>query len=95
MLPEQNCYDLLEADQNDNVTLVQNNLPDEFSLKYFFSEGITNDSGEEVSNKEVKKILGDAIGNESKKKPLTDEALMELLKDNRTSRMQKVNYPVY
>jgi len=52
-----------------------------YPLKYFFSEGITNDSGEEVSNKEVKKILSDAIGNESKKKPLTDEALMELLKE--------------
>jgi RNA polymerase sigma-54 factor len=52
-----------------------------FPLKYFFSEGIVNESGEEVSNREVKKILSDAIGNESKKKPLTDEALMDLLKE--------------
>lgn len=52
-----------------------------FPLKYFFSEGIVNESGEEVSNREVKKILSDAIAGESKKKPLTDEALMDLLKD--------------
>ncbi|MBL7810810.1 MAG: RNA polymerase factor sigma-54 [Bacteroidetes bacterium] len=52
-----------------------------FPLKYFFSEGITNEEGEEVSNREIKKILSDAIGAEQKKKPLTDEALMELLKE--------------
>ncbi len=52
-----------------------------FPLKYFFSEGIVNESGEEVSNREVKKILSDAIEGESKKKPLTDEALMDLLKE--------------
>ncbi|MEZ4804928.1 MAG: RNA polymerase factor sigma-54 [Bacteroidia bacterium] len=52
-----------------------------FPLKYFFSEGIVNESGEEVSNREVKKILSDAIDNENKKKPLTDEALMDLLKE--------------
>lgn len=52
-----------------------------FPLKYFFSEGIVNESGEEVSNREVKKILSDAIASESKRKPLTDEALMDLLKE--------------
>jgi RNA polymerase sigma-54 factor len=52
-----------------------------FPLKFFFSEGITNDSGEEVSNREVKKILSEAIQAENKKKPLTDEALMKILKD--------------
>jgi RNA polymerase sigma-54 factor len=52
-----------------------------FPLKYFFSEGIVTDEGEEVSNREIKKILSDAIGDENKKKPLTDEALMELLKE--------------
>lgn len=51
-----------------------------FPLKFFFSEGITNDEGEEVSNREIKKILSDAIGAENKSKPLTDEALMDLLK---------------
>jgi RNA polymerase sigma-54 factor len=52
-----------------------------FSLKYFFSESLSTDSGEEVSTREVKKILSDAIEAESKKKPLTDEHLAKLLND--------------
>ncbi|MBC7426165.1 MAG: RNA polymerase factor sigma-54, partial [Bacteroidia bacterium] len=52
-----------------------------FPLKFFFSEGVKNENGEEVSNKEVKKILSDAVLNESKVKPLTDEALMDMLKE--------------
>jgi RNA polymerase sigma-54 factor len=50
-------------------------------LKYFFSEGITNDDGEEVSSREVKKILKEAIDSENKHKPLPDEKLMEILKE--------------
>jgi RNA polymerase sigma-54 factor len=52
-----------------------------FSLKYFFSESLSTDSGEEVSTREVKKILSEAIEGEQKKKPLTDEKLMDLLKE--------------
>ncbi|MBU2018067.1 MAG: RNA polymerase sigma-54 factor, partial [Bacteroidetes bacterium] len=52
-----------------------------YSLKYFFSESLSTDSGEEVSTREVKKILSDAIGVEHKKKPLTDEKLAELLRE--------------
>lgn len=52
-----------------------------FLLKSFFSEAIQTESGEEVSNKEVKKILEDCIGNEDKHKPLADEKLTEILKD--------------
>jgi RNA polymerase sigma-54 factor len=52
-----------------------------FLLKDFFTEGITTDSGEEVSNREVKKILKDAVGEENKQKPLTDEALKKILQD--------------
>ncbi len=52
-----------------------------FPLKHFFSEGISTEDGEEISNREIKKILGDAIAAENKSKPLTDEALMELLKE--------------
>lgn len=51
------------------------------SLKFFFSEGITTEDGEEVSNREVKKILQEAIDNENKSKPLPDEKLMEILKE--------------
>lgn len=50
-------------------------------LKFFFSEGITTEDGEEVSNREVKKILQNAIESEDKSKPLPDEKLMEILKE--------------
>ncbi len=53
-----------------------------FLLKSFFSEGIQTESGEEVSNREVKKILEECIGNEDKKHPLADEKLAEILKEN-------------
>jgi RNA polymerase sigma-54 factor len=52
-----------------------------FLLKSFFSEAIQTETGEEVSNKEVKKILEECIANEDKKKPLADEKLTEILKD--------------
>lgn len=52
-----------------------------YLLKSFFSEAITTESGEEVSNKEVKKILEDFIGAEDKHHPLADEKLTEILKD--------------
>jgi RNA polymerase sigma-54 factor len=52
-----------------------------FPLKFFFSEGISNDNGEEVSNREIKKILEEAINGEKKSKPLTDDALAALLND--------------
>ncbi len=51
-----------------------------FLLKHFFSEGIVTNSGAEVSNKEVKKILSNAIDAENKQKPLTDGKLQEVLK---------------
>ena len=51
-----------------------------FSLKYFFSESLSTDTGEEVSTREVKTILNEAIKEEDKSKPLTDEKLAELLK---------------
>ena len=51
-----------------------------FPVKYFFSESMTNDSGEEVSTREIKKILQDCIENEDKQKPITDETLAAVLK---------------
>ncbi len=53
-----------------------------FLLKSFFSEAIQTESGEEVSNKEVKKILEDCIGKEDKRKPLADERLTDILKEH-------------
>lgn len=51
-----------------------------FPLKFFFSESMTNDAGEEVSTREIKKILQEAIDAENKKRPLTDDQLKEVLK---------------
>ena len=50
-----------------------------FPLKYFFSEGLQTDSGEEVSTREIKKILEECIEGESKSRPLTDDELAEIL----------------
>ncbi len=52
-----------------------------YPLKYFFSEGLQKDDGEEVSTREIKKILQDCIDNEDKKKPLTDDKLANILKE--------------
>ena len=50
-------------------------------IKEFFSESMTNDQGEEVSTREIKKILEMTIGEENKRKPLTDDKLAKILKD--------------
>lgn len=50
-------------------------------LKFFFSEGMQTESGEEVSTREIKKILQDCIDNEEKKKPLTDDKLAAILQE--------------
>lgn len=50
-----------------------------FLLKYFFSEGLATDSGEEVSTREIKRILSECVDNEDPRDPLTDEALMQVL----------------
>lgn len=52
-----------------------------FLLKTFFSESLQTDSGEEVSTREVKKILQDCIEAEDKTKPVTDEELADILKE--------------
>jgi len=52
-----------------------------FSLKFFFSEGIQTDSGEEVSTREIKKILQNCVEGEDKRKPLTDDKLADILNE--------------
>jgi len=52
-----------------------------YRLKFFFSESLSTDTGEEVSTREVKKILSDLVEAENKKKPLSDERLTELLQE--------------
>lgn len=52
-----------------------------YRLKFFFSESLSTESGEEVSTREVKKILSDLTEAEDKRKPLSDERLTELLQE--------------
>ncbi len=52
-----------------------------YPLKYFFSEGISTDYGEDASSREVKSILKEFIENESKSNPLSDDKLEKLLND--------------
>lgn len=52
-----------------------------FQLKYFFSEGLINDEGEEVSTREVKKIVRESVENEDKANPLNDDELTAILKE--------------
>ena len=52
-----------------------------YPLKYFFSEAIATDSGDDVSSREVKNILKTLIEAEDKKKPYSDDKLEKLLKD--------------
>lgn len=50
-----------------------------YLVKYFFSESMKNEQGEDVSTKEIKMILEEVIGEENKSKPLTDAKLMDIL----------------
>jgi RNA polymerase sigma-54 factor len=51
-----------------------------FPLKYFFSEGLQTDTGEEVSTREIKKILEECVEGEDKRRPVTDDKLALILK---------------
>lgn len=52
-----------------------------FLIKNFFSEGMKNEAGEDVSTREIKRILQDIVAAEDKRKPITDERLAQLLKE--------------
>ncbi len=52
-----------------------------FLLKFFFSEGLATEDGGEVSTREIKRLIAERIDSESKRDPLTDEALMVMLHD--------------
>ena len=47
------------------------------SLKYFFGDSFTTEDGEEMSSREIRRILKEHIDSENKKKPLTDEETIE------------------
>ncbi|MDR1225971.1 MAG: RNA polymerase factor sigma-54 [Prevotellaceae bacterium] len=78
-ISEKTGYDLSTVSRVVSSKYVQTNFGI-YSLKDFFSEGMQTESGEEVSTRKIKQILADCITTENKKTPLSDEALMEVLK---------------
>ncbi|QGY43770.1 RNA polymerase factor sigma-54 [Maribellus comscasis] len=79
-IAERTGLDISTISRVSNSKYIQTNFGI-FPLKYFFSEGLQKDDGEEVSTREIKKILQDCIENEDKRKPLTDEKLAQILKE--------------
>ena len=73
-------YDISTISRVSNSKYVQTNFGI-YPLKYFFSESMQTDKGEEISTREVKKIMKDHIDAEDKRKPLTDEELASILKE--------------
>ena len=73
-------YDISTISRVSNSKYVQTNFGI-YPLKYFFSESMQTDSGEEISTREVKKIMREHIETEDKRKPLTDEELAAILKE--------------
>lgn len=79
-ISEVNGLDISTVSRVINSKYVQTNWGI-FSLKYFFADGVQNESGEEVSTQQIKAILTDAMATENKKKPLTDEKLCDILNE--------------
>jgi len=73
-------YDISTISRVSNSKYVQTNFGI-YPLKYFFSESMQTDTGEEISTREVKKIMKQHIDAEDKRKPLTDEELASILRD--------------
>ena len=73
-------YDISTISRVSNSKYVQTNFGI-YPLKFFFSESMQTDSGEEISTREVKKIMKEHIDGEDKRKPLTDEELASILKE--------------
>ncbi len=79
-IAEKTGFDISTISRVANSKFVQTEFGT-YRLKYFFSESLSTESGEEVSTREVKKILSDHVEHEDKKHPLSDERLTELLQE--------------
>ena len=77
---ERTGYDISTISRVSNSKYVQTNFGI-YPLKYFFSESMQTDKGEEISTREVKKIVKEHVDAEDKRKPLTDEELAAILKE--------------
>ena len=79
-IAERTALDISTVSRVANSKFVQTEFGT-YRLKFFFSESLQTESGEEVSTREVKKILTDIISGESKKHPYSDERLTEMLQE--------------
>lgn len=77
---ERTKLDISTISRVSNSKYVQTNFGI-YSLKFFFNDGYTTEDGEEMSVREIRKILKECIDGEDKKKPLTDDELAEILKE--------------
>lgn len=77
---ERTGLDISTISRVSNSKYVQTNFGI-YSLKYFFSDGYTTEDGEEMSVREIRRILKECIDSENKKKPLTDDELADILKE--------------
>ena len=77
-IAEKTGLDISTVSRVVNCKYIQTNFG-VYPLKYFFSEGMKTESGDEVSTREIKKVLSESIEAEDKKKPLTDEELVTVL----------------
>ena len=77
---ERTGLDISTISRVSNSKYVQTNFGI-YPLKFFFSDGYTTEDGEEMSVREIRKILKECIDGEDKKKPLTDDELADILKE--------------
>lgn len=77
-IAEKTGYDISTISRVVNSKYIQTHFGI-FPLKYFFSEGLVNNEGEEVSTREIKNILSQSIAEEDKREPLTDAELVDVL----------------
>ncbi|MCL1942710.1 MAG: RNA polymerase factor sigma-54 [Candidatus Azobacteroides sp.] len=77
---ERTGYDISTVSRVSNSKYVQTNFGI-YPLKYFFSESMQTEDGEEISSREIKKILSECIRAEDKLKPLTDDKLTDILQE--------------
>ena len=77
---ERSKLDISTVSRVSNSKYVQTNFGI-YPLKYFFSDGYTTDEGEELSIREIKRILQECVDNEDKSKPYNDDELAEILKE--------------
>ena len=77
-IAERTGYDVSTISRVSNSKYVQTQFGI-YPLKYFFSESMTNAQGEEVSTREIKRLLQETVNQEDKSKPLNDDQLVEVL----------------